>query len=83
MESPYKNIASAQTKLLSSQETEVVLFWMYTHLKKNPSLLRTLRFPVLDAWRIISSWPPPGPFQYAPTTHTQLHTSLTWPNVLP
>lgn len=44
MESPYKNIASAQTKLLSSQETEVVLFWMYTHLKKNPSLLRTYVF---------------------------------------
>lgn len=36
MESPYKSVASAQTKLLSSQETEVVLFWMYTYLKKKP-----------------------------------------------
>lgn len=34
MESPYKSAAPAQIKLLSSRETEVVLFWTYTHLKK-------------------------------------------------
>lgn len=36
MESLYKSAASAQTKLLSRQETEVALFWMYTHLEKKP-----------------------------------------------
>lgn len=36
MESSYESVASAQTELLSSQEIEVVPFWMYTHLKKKP-----------------------------------------------